>query len=462
MKRASSCVWRLASSAFVRVGHFGAVILFTQTMIAEPAGDTSREVEPVDVQDQLTGAVDPLDEGFTRQGFLRAAGKEMELDREEFVESKKLLLEGKEERPWLRPFDAWPGLAKFDKKNEKGEVSNTIDWNEFHEYRHQVFHVLLKHHDKDKDGKLTGAERDEANRALAGNKLLKYLDAECCGEASEIVLDGRKIPLSKDPQERQKLIDRLKSRAGIEDFSPSIEKSKKLYAKRKELALQDVRVIEGEPETKFMPYTEAIPVERLREVLTPYFKQQLAGVMSEADWETYVRIIHRRLQWQLTGDPDGLNVSGEVLDQYSHGRINPNDALPDSFIERTWYSHAPVHRLGFASRALVAELRDPKDFLDEEVFSHLPESLRTKFSNEQRVLTVRMIARYTPSIFYSGASRFQRLEDVYGKIEMNLLYDPTNPHGHFFPVGRNSREPFEGGKDLMEYIQRDTDVDRSR
>ena len=411
---------------------------------------TSKEVAPQQVMDQLTGAVDPFDEGFTRQGFLRAAGKEMELDREEFTAAKKLLLEGKEARPWLRPFDAWPGLAKFDQKNEKGEKSNTIDWVEFKEYRHQVFHALLGYHDQNKDCKLVGSERDEANRALAANKLMAYLDAVCCGE-STIKIDGEKIHVPSDPVEREKFIEQLKARAGVPDFAPTIDKSKKLFAIRKVLALQDVRMMEGFSEAELMPYTDELTEDQLSEILAPFHDDPLVAQLPKVDWDMYVHILHRRLLWELAGDPDGIRVSGDVLHQYRFGQNLPADRLPERTIEKLWYLYAPVHRLGFAHKTIVAEQRNPRDFFTPESWAGLSPEQRKRFEDEHLILTLRAVARQTPSLVFSGASKYANDPDGYVRLELNLLYDPRNPHGRFYPV-KSLKLPVDSDAGVLRYV----------
>jgi len=112
--------------------------------------------EPADV---ARGAVDPYDAGGERGRFLAAAGVDSELDEREF----KANLEATD--PFVRKFDSWSTLKAFDKNG-----NNSIDWFEADGYRRAMRDAVLLAHDKDKDNRLTDAERAAANRQLAAGK----------------------------------------------------------------------------------------------------------------------------------------------------------------------------------------------------------------------------------------------------------------------------------------------------
>src|SRR5690349_18365991 len=76
------------------------------------------------INDPLVGAVDPLLLEGERGKFLRAAGADSEITKEEFD------VDGKRTDGFVRPFDRWEQLAKFDHDHNR-----TIDWTEALAYR---------------------------------------------------------------------------------------------------------------------------------------------------------------------------------------------------------------------------------------------------------------------------------------------------------------------------------------
>ena len=110
--------------------------------------------------DLCTGPVDPYHPVRERVRFFGAAGVDNEIDAKEFDAQQ-----GKPDS-FIRVFDRWKEMLRFDKNNSK-----TIDWFEADAYRQSLRGHILKVFDADKDQRLTGAERDAANRALAAGNV---------------------------------------------------------------------------------------------------------------------------------------------------------------------------------------------------------------------------------------------------------------------------------------------------
>ncbi len=109
----------------------------------------------------LKDAIDPYNSGEERSRFLKAAGVDSELDQKEFkanAESKAA--------PFVRPFDNWPAIKKFDRN-----TNDTIDWFEADAYRKGLRAAVVKMFDEDGDSRLTGRERSKANLSLAAGKV---------------------------------------------------------------------------------------------------------------------------------------------------------------------------------------------------------------------------------------------------------------------------------------------------
>ena len=357
---------------------------------------SDREVAPKDVLDQITGAVDPFEEGFTRRGFLRASGKDMELDRDEFTTAKTQLLEGKEEKPWLRPFDAWLGLAKFDKKNEKGVGSNTIDWNEFHAYRKAVLAVLVKHHDMDKDGKLAGEEREEANRTLASKKLLGYLGAECCGEGK--IGEATRV-----------------TRTEFFDVYNRIRKNSALTHK------------EIEDENSLLPFT-SITERDVEEFLD---REGIAGkITNEKHRRDFTALLKSELNWSLTADRDDYARISDSLFRFFWGSGGlKGDALERSAVG-SMMSGGLVEKIGFGPGALeVFEGRPGEHQISEGIASNNPDDAQEILNREMRIVKVRYAVRALPTIH---DPRVERLPLYYAIRTMTYAYDPSRETGAIY------------------------------
>ena len=122
---------------------------------AEPKSKT-----PAKVGDLCKGAVDPYESGRERDRFFQAAGVDGELSKKECVANKS------KKKPFIRSFESWKAMLAFD-----SDRSGTLDWFEVDRYRRQLRRGVLAAFDANKDGKLTGKEREKASRALAAGKV---------------------------------------------------------------------------------------------------------------------------------------------------------------------------------------------------------------------------------------------------------------------------------------------------
>jgi len=110
--------------------------------------------------DALTKAVDPYDMADQKVKFIKAAGNTNELD------EKKFLADQKAGGNLIQPFEKWTTAIAFDK-----DKNGTLDWFEFEAYRQAMRAAVLAGFDKNKDGKLTGPEREAALKALTDGKV---------------------------------------------------------------------------------------------------------------------------------------------------------------------------------------------------------------------------------------------------------------------------------------------------
>ncbi|MFP4052344.1 MAG: EF-hand domain-containing protein [Phycisphaerae bacterium] len=104
--------------------------------------------------------IDPYVQPKQRTRFLKAAGKDNELDAEEFAATQ-----GKD-GAFARPFDNWDVLKRYDR-----DGNGKIDWFEADAYRQAIRVKVLAAMDANKDGRLTGDERQALNKSLAAGKL---------------------------------------------------------------------------------------------------------------------------------------------------------------------------------------------------------------------------------------------------------------------------------------------------
>ena len=132
--------------------------VFIPAAFAQPATQPAQTAPAV--PDLLPGAIDPFDPGVERDRFLRRAGADMVLSKDEFA------ADSAQPGGFVRPFDRWETLAHYD-----ADGSATIDWFEALKYREELRGKVFEAFDADKDKALKGAERDAANRALAAGAI---------------------------------------------------------------------------------------------------------------------------------------------------------------------------------------------------------------------------------------------------------------------------------------------------
>jgi hypothetical protein len=134
-------------------------VLFAQATAptTQPAGSATK---PAAVPDVCRDAVDPYTTGTERSRFFRAAGVDNGLTAKEAATNRTA------DKPFVRVFDHWEIMRRYDANRDA-----QLDWFEADSYRKAFRKRVLAVFDKDKNGKLTGAERDAANRVLATGKL---------------------------------------------------------------------------------------------------------------------------------------------------------------------------------------------------------------------------------------------------------------------------------------------------
>lgn len=136
--------------------------LFAAPALSVAQDDAKDAKAEKEIPDLVKNAVDPYVPGSERGLFLKAAGIDSEIEESEFEANAKT------EEPFIRIFDKWGAMLRFDKNGNK-----KLDWFEADAYRRDFQARMHAEFDKNKDGKLEGAERDEANKFLAAGKLPK-------------------------------------------------------------------------------------------------------------------------------------------------------------------------------------------------------------------------------------------------------------------------------------------------
>ena len=138
----------------------GATVLSAQTPPpkTQPASDAAKPAATV--PDVCTGAVDPYTMATERSRFFRAAGVDNGLTAKEADANRTA------DRPFVRVFDHWEIMQRYDANRDA-----QLDWFEADAYRKAFRTRVMTVFDKDKNGKLAGKERDDANRVLATGKL---------------------------------------------------------------------------------------------------------------------------------------------------------------------------------------------------------------------------------------------------------------------------------------------------
>lgn len=123
--------------------------------VLSAAGPVAFAQEPP-APDLVHGAVDPYEVGKQRVVFLRVAGVDGELSASEFTADEQ------GNRLFVKVFDRWPAMIEFDR-----DKNGSLDWLEADAYRQDIRARVISRYDSDKNRKLNGPERTQANEALA-------------------------------------------------------------------------------------------------------------------------------------------------------------------------------------------------------------------------------------------------------------------------------------------------------
>ncbi|MDP6045239.1 MAG: hypothetical protein QGG25_06515 [Phycisphaerae bacterium] len=141
--------------------------------------------------DLCTGAVDPYDIVAEKGRFYSAAGKDNELSATEFA-AIQIGPTG-----FRRKFDKWSEMLKFD-----SDANKSLDWMEAGAYRLAMGRKVLEAYDANLDGKLTGAERDSACKALASGKIRFDAKPKSSGPDPHLAEHERRKKLAQKSEHR--------------------------------------------------------------------------------------------------------------------------------------------------------------------------------------------------------------------------------------------------------------------
>jgi Ca2+-binding EF-hand superfamily protein len=132
-----------------------AVVLAAGAVSGLAQGPATAPVRPKKAVDHVRGLIDLYFQGQERDRFFAAAGVDGELTKEEFDAAAG------QPGSFVRPYDGWAAAIVFD-----ADHNQQLNWVEAEQYRLAVRAKVMRMFDKDKDGRLTGAERDAANAYL--------------------------------------------------------------------------------------------------------------------------------------------------------------------------------------------------------------------------------------------------------------------------------------------------------
>jgi len=134
-----------------------ALALATGTYAQEESKtNADKDAKAPAIPNLLAEAIDPYISGKERARFLKAAGVDTELDADEFNANAA------SKNPFARKFDKWSYLLLFDRNKDA-----KLDWFEANGYRLALRQAIFDKYDTNGDRKLTGKERDKANKDLA-------------------------------------------------------------------------------------------------------------------------------------------------------------------------------------------------------------------------------------------------------------------------------------------------------
>ena len=134
------------------------LLILSVPLGAAPAAEPTAAKKPA--ADLCKDCIDPYAATTERGKFFTAAGVDSELT------AAELKADQARKNGFVRKFDTWAGMVAFDKNGNK-----TLDWFEADAYRRDLRKRMLARYDTNKDRRLTGKEREQANLALAAGKL---------------------------------------------------------------------------------------------------------------------------------------------------------------------------------------------------------------------------------------------------------------------------------------------------
>ena len=178
------------------------LVLVSLGLVAAAQGDDSAKDPDTKAQtdnskappELLKDVIDPFDSGRERARFLKAAGVDSELDTEEFRKDV-----ARDTPVFVRSFEQRKMMVRFDKNGD-----GKFDWFEMNSYRQALRKAVLATYDADGNQRLTGAERDNANAALAKGKLPSLDAVRNAGPGDNNVQPGQKEPgVRLTPQEKR-------------------------------------------------------------------------------------------------------------------------------------------------------------------------------------------------------------------------------------------------------------------
>lgn len=123
----------------------------------DPDPPSPAEVEEYTGVDHCHSAVDPYLVALEKRRFFNAIGKDNELTKDEFHTNRGPTIHS----PFARRFDRYSSMLAFD-----ADGNGRIDWTEADAYRRDLRKRVLAAYDANKDGRLRGLERRQANLAL--------------------------------------------------------------------------------------------------------------------------------------------------------------------------------------------------------------------------------------------------------------------------------------------------------
>ncbi len=264
----------------------------------------------------LRGAIDPYSLGSERTRFLRAAGVDSELSEDEFKKNRET------SGGFARVFDKFSTILLFDKNKNK-----QVDWFEASAYRGAVRAAVLAEYDKDGNRKLTGPEREAANRDLAAGKLPRISADKSSSSGRPSTGAARPAAPPSEP--------RVRSFRPSDAGSPAEARRREWEALQSRLAKKYDKNGNGRIDGR-EEWREAGP-----EVREYYRKREIERFDSDGDGKVSdaerragrERDIRANLRWQHDKDRDG-ELTGDEREAYDKAMRNYQDQAEHGEVRR--------------------------------------------------------------------------------------------------------------------------------